>query len=115
MKKHEKFPHEVSDVEKYALMFGFHHMLCAGGYQAELVDCLQDLQLLSSMLLTQKRNSEKLCGRIDVTFLKFKFQLDLIIRVCNQPLDSQHIINMLEFLPPSLNSCPQIILQLAAN
>ena len=112
VKKHEEFPHEVSEVENYALTFGFHHMLCAGGYQREFMDCLQDLQLLSSMLETYKRNSEKLGKQIEMSFWTFRFQLDAVVRECKQPHDIHHIIDMLGRLPPCLHSCPQFLLNL---
>ena len=50
IKDYENFPPAMNDCEKYALRFGFRHMLEAGGYKEQLKMCVTDLELLSAML-----------------------------------------------------------------
>ena len=49
VKNHPGFPPEMNDLEKFALTFGFHHMLKAGGYKEQLGEYVHDLELLTAM------------------------------------------------------------------
>ena len=53
VKNHKSFPPEMSDTEKYSLLFGIHHMLEGGGYKEQLEEYVQDLELLSAMAVVR--------------------------------------------------------------
>ena len=99
--EHTSFPPKPNDLEKFALAFGFHHILEAGGYKEQLRECVHDLELLSAMWVARGRSmlDELMDNKYDSVLVE---DIGFI---------EDNIFWLLRNLP---NDYPQMFLQLAA-
>ena len=110
VKNHKSFPPKLNDIENYALNFGFHHMFEAGGYEEQLGESVQDLELLSAVWVARRKTT------VGNWFQRQKALIKDIKRIsdcCSLPgEDLSYLCDMIDHYLPA--DVPQFVLQYAA-
>ena len=111
VKNHDSFPPELNDSENYALTFGFHHMLEAGGYEEHLGECVQDLELLAAVWVAREKTISKIPLQRKADMVE---ELKRISNCSSLPdEDLSHLCTVMTAVHVQTD-CPQFVLQCAA-
>ena len=105
IKGYNSFPPSLNDCERYALTFGLQHMVLAGGYEKQLSECVNSLEILSAQFCA---SSDERYGMRNLCH-----QLERVTNVFSSDELFKFVRNLKHFSSVSCRAYPQAVLQAA--